>query len=93
MKKSDTCHLYIWLFAFMTTLVIWGYVEGRQYERSSHLPETIVRVREVCDLTITAEKKYYRWYGHCIVAGKRVDPNIIYWEDTVREEDTTKQTR
>jgi len=33
------------------------------------------------DLTIAAEKKYYRWYAHCIAAGKRVDPNVIYWED------------
>ncbi len=35
------------------------------------------------DLTITAEEKYYRWYGHCIAAGKRVDPNIISWEDNL----------
>ena len=31
--------------------------------------------------TIIAEKKYYRWYNHCMAAGKRVDPNIIEWED------------
>lgn len=34
-------------------------------------------------LTIDAEKLYYRWYGHCMAAGKRVDPNILEWEDEV----------
>ncbi len=39
------------------------------------------------DLTIDAEKLYYRWYAHCLAAGRRVDPNIIHWEDT---QDVTK---
>lgn len=32
-------------------------------------------------LTITAEERYFRWYGHCVAAGKRVDPNIVFWEE------------
>ena len=36
-------------------------------------------------LTITAEDRYFRWYGHCMAAGKRVDPNIIHWEEEVHE--------
>lgn len=38
------------------------------------------------DLTIAAEKRYFRWYGHCAAAGKRVDPNIIHWEDNLKKE-------
>jgi len=43
------------------------------------------------DLTIAAEKQYYRWYAHCMAAGKRVDPNVIEWENTLNARSTNIQ--
>lgn len=30
--------------------------------------------------TIAAETLYEEWFGYCMAAGHRVDPNIVYWK-------------
>lgn len=114
LQRIKDAPVYIVIGVLFVAMYLWGVYEGRQWERNLHPPESIVRLREVCerqrimrdvgfytgdidnvrgDLTVTAEKQYYRWYAHCIAAGKRIDPNVIFWEDSLDEEDPTNSVR